>query len=918
MRPLKLTMSAFGPYADEVSVPFSDFGERGIYLICGDTGAGKTTIFDALTFALYGESSDDERKAALLRSDFADPQTPTFVRLTFSYRDEEYEIYRQPTYLRPKARGTGMTESARIDEFYAPGKPPITNKNQVNAAIEELLGIDRNQFAQIAMIAQGQFRRLLTADTKERSGILRKLFSTLPYARLQAALEARTKELQESYRQLQQQVQHIAEEADFDEASEDFAEYRQRKSDGRLEGDWLCASLARQLESDRAALNSCNDALADLQKKRDKAADTLSQAERQRALEKRLANMIEQRESLIAQGEKVRAHFEETQQELPALEDLAGRIAAARATLPDYERLEAAAAEIRAKETQLAAAEKREKSARSELSRADEQLQSNSAILTKLADAPLHLQRTQSLLEEQTRSLQEKHDHIKRLQAAYEATASTKAAYERARQRYEKASAEAISAAERFKILQKQFLDGQAGILASALSDGEPCPVCGSRDHPQPAMLSHEVPAQQAVEEASRKAEAAQQQAASAAECAGSAKNAADSESANLSELIAQFGDIDKLHEHIAGLESAIGQTRKQMNGLASKKRLLDEARTKQEGLQEALRHAQQNAENAAKQRAQLESEAQSSRTAHQTLSRGLAYSTLKEANSAIDEQLKRHTALGKTIREADEAWQNAQRARTAHEARIAELTEQIASRKPIDEEGLRSELGQTLQALENTTAKRDALSLRIARNERSLKALRRALEKSASVEKSYSEAAALSQTASGKLSGTAHISFETYVQSRYFDRIIDAANRRLEVLSDGRYRLLRRTEASDGRGQTGLDLDVFDSYTGRRRQAATLSGGESFMAALSLSLGLSDIVQQYAGGIRLDTMFIDEGFGALDNDALSNAIRVLTEMCGDDKLVGIISHVDALKEAIERKIVVRRARSGSTIELEL
>lgn len=234
------------------------------------------------------------------------------------------------------------------------------------------------------------------------------------------------------------------------------------------------------------------------------------------------------------------------------------------------------------------------------------------------------------------------------------------------------------------------------------------------------------------------------------------------------------------------------------------------------------------------------------------------------------------------------------------------------------DEASLREGLEQATAALAAATSQREAFSLRVARNERLLSALEKTRAASASLEEHYRETAALAQTASGKLSGTAHVSFETYVQSRYFDRIIAAANRRLDVLSDGRFQLVRRTEAADNRGQTGLDLDVRDAYTGRRRQAATLSGGESFMAALSLSLGLSDVVQQYAGGIRLDTMFIDEGFGALDNDALSNAIRVLTDMCGDDKLVGIISHVDALKEAIERKIVVRRARSGSTIEVQL
>ena len=918
MRPLELTMCAFGPYADEVTVPFADFGESGIYLICGDTGAGKTTIFDALSFALYGESSDDERKAVLLRSDFADPRTPTFVRLRFAYQDGVYEIYRQPSYLREKTRGQGLTRSARVDEFSAPGKPPITNTAAVNAAIQELLGIDRHQFSQIAMIAQGQFRRLLTADTKERSLILRKLFSTLPYARLQAALENRAKALQEDFKQLQQRILQIADEADFADGSDERLECTLRKAEGRIDGAWLAASLEGQLARDHEALAACDGKIATLQERRDEAAARVAQRERERSLEKRLGAMREQRAALVARREQTAAQREETRNLLPALEETAEKIAAMRAALPAYERLEAAANDIRAKEAQLAAAAQRIGQTQQKLAQATTAKQQNEGIIEKYADVPLRLQKAQAQLDEQTRELSEAREHAQRLAQATAKRLDVEAAASKAEKHYERAIAASLAAIDESKLLHKRFLDGQAGIIARTLTDGSPCPVCGSREHPAPAALSQEIPSQQAVDDASHTAESAQQTAATAAERAGSAKAALAAAESTVRDLVNQFGDAEAQQAQIAGLESAIAQTREAAKALSREKHAYDEARERQKALDEAVALAQEELTADTQRQTELATARESARAAHEALAQGLSFATLREANEAIEQEAARHAEFDATIRRAEDEWQQAEQALASHEARIAELAEQVSHHAHADEASLREGLEQATAALAAATSQREAFSLRVARNERLLSALEKTRAASASLEEHYRETAALAQTASGKLSGTAHVSFETYVQSRYFDRIIAAANRRLDVLSDGRFQLVRRTEAADNRGQTGLDLDVRDAYTGRRRQAATLSGGESFMAALSLSLGLSDVVQQYAGGIRLDTMFIDEGFGALDNDALSNAIRVLTDMCGDDKLVGIISHVDALKEAIERKIVVRRARSGSTIEVQL
>lgn len=918
MKPTTLTMSAFGPYAGETHLSLSQLGDEGLYLICGDTGAGKTTIFDAIAFALFGEASGTSRDAKTLRSDFADPETPTFVELDFEYQGVGYRIRRTPFYLRPKKRGVGYTSVQPTVEFTAPGKPVITKIADANAAIEELLGIDRNQFSQIVMIAQGEFRKLLTAPTKERAAIFRKLFGTEYLARFQDDLQERKRSLQNRYLALKQTTETLADQAEFGDAAPRALKRQDLRAHEALTLEALAELVGQQNAEDNLELQKADEQVGKLQTSLSDSERKLTRAHQAEAAKQ---SMQQARERI---GRTERA----LEGQLAALRDcdahegrrkeLAARIAAEQAALPSYERLEAAR-----KERERHAAEKKKAAALAEAAtHANETLErqiaeANEAI-GAFADLGAELARRQTALQDATQLA----DQARRAGNALARAARNREAAQRA---YESARSEHSAAVKAHLGAQQSRLDGQAGILAQALVPDEPCPVCGSTVHPRPAAISGRIPSKEEVSTLQTAAERAARKAQDASNAASAALALERKAHDELASFLAEQGrSAGKPQEMIRTASEIHDSARNAQEREKAEIGKLEEQRQAQEQAKSRAKSLQGEAERTAKlhdQAIEALNEATRKLAASDAtlteLQEHVAHPSAAEARTALDALQKELAKLTDQRNAAEEAVRRSQSEIEQLKAQCGAFGQSMALAEGIDADAEAEEKRRLEEALLRARAERDALSVRLHANERIASSLAHMQAQSEDIEERFGEIALLADVASGKLAGTDRVAFETYVQGIYFDRIIDAANRRLEVMSSGRYLLQRRIDATTRRGQSGLDLDVFDHYTGKARDASSLSGGESFEASLSLALGLSDVVQSSAGGVQLDTMFIDEGFGSLDPDALQQAIRMLSTLSGGGKLIGIISHVEELKEAIDRKIVVSAGRGGSSVSFD-
>ena len=1082
MRPTHLTMSAFGPFAGVEEVDFTRLGGEGLYLVTGDTGAGKTTIFDAVCFALFGEPSGDDRPVTSLRSDFADPAAETYVELTFSYAGQEYAVRRNPTYERPRRRGTGMTEEKAAVEFRAPGKPPVTRIDEANAAVEELLGIDAAQFRQIVMIAQGDFRKQLAASTVERGAIFGKLFGTARYRQFQTALARRKANLEDENRDVRQTVRTLLGQASFAEG-----DGRAATVAGWLEGDALdgaaaCGLVAGAVEESRRTWKAADAARGRAEKEEAALRAEKERGARRASLEARLDEARAREEELEAARPGLEKTLRDAEAAQPELQQLVDEAAVERAALARYDELDTARAQAggaraeskrladeaaqaqdelatceqdlarlreevergasaqarlvqaqgaeRAAATALAGAQAeldahRELSTcRGQLAQARERVAAAKAACDRdeaaaqsgeqelvdaraceegLRDTPEALARAEACECTANERLADTRQAIEQLARREEALAQARATTERAAAIYAELRAAAAAALARHGDMQLRYLDGQAGVLAAELVDGEPCRVCGSTVHPHPAARAHDVPSRADLEAARAQADAARAQADEQAQRTSAARAQADERAVALDTYVAEHGDRATLKIRLANAEraceaalaareraasdtSALAAARKRAalaeQALANARDVLTHSRAKlaaaekdeaalaaretqlasqvklagigaaeAEAAARATEHdgaarevrtakaaahdflqAQSDAAACRVRRAELDARcgeaterarqaalrAQTLESRMQTIAESLAHADKDQARHALVDLETRAAELRGALEAARAAVQKPTRDETEARALVAELTRQLAGEAPVDLSSIEAGLAAAHTALEHLQREeRDAYTRREV-NENVLRNLEAAAAHADEVLAAYGEAAALADTANGNLRGHERVTFETYLQALYFDRVLAAANRRLSAMSSGRYELVRRRSATNLRGKTGLDLDVRDNYTGKERDAASLSGGESFKASLSLALGLSDVVQARAGGVRLDTMFIDEGFGTLDQESLQLAVKALADLSGSGKLVGVISHVDELKESVERKIVVERTRTGSHIHLDM
>lgn len=946
MRPLSLTLSAFGPYAGRVDIPFEKLGERGLYLITGDTGAGKTFLFDAIVFALYGEASGSARETSMFRSKYAQADVRTFVTLRFLYHGAEYEITRSPEYMRPSKRGDSMTLQRAEAQLHYPDGHVVTKSKDVTAAVVELLGIDKSRFTQIAMIAQGDFLRLLYANTGERSEIFREIFHTNIYLSLQnrlksdmAALEKKCDEYGKSIAQYKEDILW-EEERLPEEDSVTSTEQLLRELDNTLAfQDRKRQELLEELKELDLQITQ-NDRLIGEQRAREKMRE---EAERTREaiadIEPQLAPLAQKRDALRGQGgqmESLRLCIRRGEEQLPVYEE-AGRM---RKT---YEKLRG----------QIGQQEEEQRLFEERLVKMRETFARNAERLEALSEVEIQLVKIRQKIEENDRRRdigKRLEDQISQIYKMHDRLAERQDEYRKASERQQ----------ERKRIygdLQQRYLDGQAGVLAKQLMAGEPCPVCGSCEHPAPAPDQDGAPDKQAVEQAKTAWEKAEDAMRKASEAAGSVKGALHS---GLDAVFERFraegieiyetaggaaGNSDILtgvseeegHQQqrqermLAALLGAQERLRvkcmadeKEAECLHAEEERVDRLKKESTRLQESQGTLENEICDAQQQGEKMKEQLQSVRTETEVLE-----SRLREKRAALDFETKeeaRRQLLKKqndlktyetALAEAEQAYQDMERAYRDARQKEETLAAQLAEDTKEEREGLlerQAELTWRRDERQNVCKK---FEYRYETNGKIRKAIESLHNEAEKTERRYGMVKELTDTVNGTLAGKDKITLETYVQMQYFDRVIQRANTRFMVMSAAQYELKRSDQTRDQRSRSGLELDVVDHYNGTVRSVKTLSGGEAFLASLSLALGLSDEIRSVSGGIVLDTMFVDEGFGSLDESALDQAMRALTGLTEGNRLVGIISHVAELKECIDRKLIVTKdAASGSSVRI--
>lgn len=919
MRPIKLTISAFGPYAGKTTLDMDKLGTSGLYLISGKTGAGKTSIFDAITFALFGEASGDNRESSMLRSNYAESETPTFVELVFEYSGKEYTVRRNPEYERPAKKGGGMTQQKADAELKMPDGRVITKMRDVTSEVRDILGVDRNQFSQIAMIAQGDFLKLLLAPTEDRKKIFRQIFKTEAYQVLQDKLKSASGELGRQCQTLGDSIrQYIGGVvcADGDELSSELEQAQIGKlptSDVIELIDKLCAQDELEAERLGKAITTLDEELSGISsllgraEEIEKARAALSVAEvRLREDEPRLGTLL--------------AVLESEQKRQGERDALGESLAAARNLLPSYDELDVALSELKRKQTQLDADNKsleKKKAAQLKAQQTIIELKLELETVKKAGE------QKQTLLAQKSRAGEQKKT-LNSLSSALSEYETLGRKLEAAQLAYAQSAKDSDDKQAEYSRLNSAFLDEQAGILAESLLDGEPCPVCGSNAHPRPAVKTEGATTEVELEDAKKRAAEASSLAMERSTAAGDLRGQESAKLLRAKEIAAELAldcPFEELSEAvkvglgenkltIENLELALRAEEKKALRYAELGRLIPEAEAEQTELSSKLAESERLL-------AALDAEIKEKTRTAATLRSGLEFESKLEAEAHVrilDEQRKK---LQSALDAAQKAWTDCKGEVDGLEGQVRSVKAQLEAAPEIDIEAQRA--AQNSLTAEKLAASKSltAVSARLGGNTAAGRNIRSQSGKLLETEQKWGWVKSLSNTANGNISGKEKIMLETYIQMTYFDRIISRANTRLMMMSGGQYELKRRIEAENNRSQSGLELDVIDHYIGKERSVKTLSGGESFMASLSLALGMSDEIQSTAGGVRIDTMFVDEGFGSLDEQTLQQSVKALAGLADGNRLVGVISHVAELKERIDRQIVVTKSPSGgSSIEI--
>ncbi|MCI1666215.1 MAG: SMC family ATPase [Atopobiaceae bacterium] len=929
MRPLRLELNAFGPYAGRQSVDFSAFGDHGLFLICGDTGAGKTMLFDAITFALYAQTSGGERTGTSLRSDFATPDQDCWVEFTFEHMGETYVARRSPAQVTASKRGKGKLVSRGIDGSLMHGDECLASKSDAaTKAVEGLLGLDYQQFRQVTMIAQGAFRDLLCADADSREGVMRKIFETQDLQGFQTRLKETASSAMASLADAAGRFDMLAEGvADVPDADAENTAAPATLPSADVEGS-LAAADGRVAELEVVADRARSD-LDRLEGERDSASEALRQA-RERV---RLHDAVERTAAEVASA---RAAHEAASVALASArsahdasyQGLVGEERSLTDSLPRYDELDQARATVktsdgRARELakgvsaltdRIAVLEGTISSARSEFEAAPQVARD---LARGKAELDATLQRGQDVGRclGNLRTIAHERGHLSQLVAtSIERTARA----DEARQAYDMG----FSA----------FVAEEASSLAKGLAEGEPCPVCGSTAHPHLAQAAGDAPTKARLDELQVASDEAAKAAGTAREAASSKKSEVETLSSSLlrtacelvghpsagadaaSEELAATDELAALRDSLAAeykeREARLKDLEAQSAGLDRLKGDVEAAQAESASVSSKLAQAKADEADATRELA-------AARAKVEAIGASLPFSSAEEARSHLAEVSSERRSL-------DERLAKAERDDADATTRVASLEATLAERRRAAADAGLAEgaVPDAIAPFEDAAARadeavskaRDVLAGALSADKAAESSRDRMVELAPELDRlshAAADATLMANVAGGNLSSSNRISFERYVMAFYFEQVLLCANRRLAHMTNGRYELVRREEEG-GRTRAGLGIDVLDHATGRARPASSLSGGETFEASLSLALGLSDYAQQRAGGIQIDSVFIDEGFGTLDPEALESVMDVLAGLAGESCLVGVISHVAELEGRIDDRIEVEAGPHGS------
>ena len=920
MKPIRLTMTAFGPYAGRVELDLRKICAGGLYLICGDTGAGKTMLFDAITYALYGEASGNTREAAMLRSKYAEPEEYTSAELEFELGGERYVVHRKLGREKNKNGERVLEKSTDAWLRYPDGRVAAKHK-EVTAAVCALTGLDRDRFRRTVMIAQGEFRELLDAKTEERMVILRNIFGTDLYARFANTAKQLVSEERKRAEVLRGELLNYRRM--FDTAGDALLEEK-------------LSSLPEFIPPDlgdavRESLHNMEETCAELEKRREKeraeaeaARYLLTRAETDLENEKRLTAAkaeLERASADFSEAEKLCAEAEALRPEAVKCREKAAAILSRTEEYDELERLrvslEEDESEIGGCTAEIGRRTKRIALMEAEIGRTGRELESAKAD----ADGEERWQAETKLNREEVRRTVQHLGRIVRYEAMLPEADAENA-------RYAKAAAEKMRLQTAYAEAEKRYFDGLAGVLAAELRDGEPCPVCGSREHPAPAAASGESMTRAALAklraESDAAAKLAEKYAVRAGNLNGTLRQMETEILADAGDLPEENGDVrekiarhrEKLEESREDAEQRYAAAEERLGISSAAKEKIGELTGKLERYQGLLNEERAACELLRKRTDVLKAADEEKRERIVLLTGRLPYPTLAELRGEAEGLVGRAAELEKTADDAGCRRTEAAVRMKSCQAACDTLAEQLAESHADKYEEFRENSVLCDAVLEQTSAQVVKMASVLEKNRSAAAMLEAAAEKLAESERRLELYGRISDTANGNIRGKDKIMLETFWQMRLFERILRLANLRLMKMTDGRYELLRKNGAENQRSKSGLELDIRDHWNGSVRSVRTLSGGESFTASLALALALSDETEAESGGVKIDAMFIDEGFGSLDETSLDMALAMLRSQSAAGRSIGIISHVAGLRERIDRKIVVTKSGGVSRVEI--
>lgn len=888
MKPLKIKISAFGPYKNCIDIDFEMLGESGIFLITGDTGAGKTTIFDSISFALFGEVSGSNRPVPSVRSDFANNDTETFVELEFTHKNKKYKIRRNPAYERTKKRGEGTTKTS-ADASLEYDDKVISGTKNVDIKIEEILGINSKQFKQISMLAQGEFLKILFAESKDRTEIFRRIFDTDIYNQIAKRLADKTRIAKAELEQLKDYFAINSSNIVW----KDGIQSVQPKDVNELFIQEILEKLQQEIKVNSEQFGKCQEQIG-------KQSDENSKMEKEIMAQKDKNDKIDRCQKLQDEQKVLQEKQEDIKQKeilIQKSQEIINKI------LPKEDKKKELEKEILQKQKVL-----QDISEKIELGKKKEE--KFKQILELIEIIKGQFQKYSELKDGKT----ELEDKIKKLQVIIKEQENKKIASENAQKlevEWEKLSTEVLEK-------EKEFFKEQAGILAEKLKENEPCPVCGSLHHPNLAIKSTSVLTKEELDNLKEKEEKSRK-------TLTDATNKVTEINSKIETLIKEFGekpDVELYNKKYLEISEELEKAYNQLNDNYKQIMLKDiviesfeydifkeKITNKISKEREEFLKLQTQQEENKKQIDELLQKQEKAQNDYQN--------TLKELGFENEEQYKKSVLNNLQIEIFSKEIEKYKTDVTINATKLEEIQKEIKGFEKVDLTAKIQEFNNKKQKLEDMRKQQMEYHRIFENNNRILVDLQTNSKKLDSKIKEFTMVEDLSKIANGTVYGKRRIEFEQFVQASYFDMVIIEANKRLLKMTDNRFLLVRKESSERVSDKIGLELEVIDNYNGKRRDVKSLSGGEAFKAALSLALGLSDVIQSYSGGIVVDTMFIDEGFGSLDTESREQAINTLNQLTDNHKLIGIISHVTELKERIDKKIIVTKSTEGSKITVE-